>query len=705
MARSGPAKLARYAAGRLHLLALPLLLFGYLEYLCRGKLYNAPAWLAYYPSSFLLNVLIALALLLFVSAFSGRSVTAYAIVAIAFSCIGLVSGTKLRVMGIPLMPWDVVLSKEASNMAVYVSGMWNWKILFSILAFSMASIALFRWMPGFDVRYHWGERAAFLAFAAFMGFGMLTGQPVDLKEKFRISDINWNQAENYKVNGFLATSFINFKLSFVPVPDGYAKKNMQALVRRIMRRSNVDSGTAPNIIFILSESLWDPTQLPKVTFDRDPLPNLHALMKTYTSGKMLSPQFGGGTANVEFEILTGNSMRFMPPGSVPFIQYIQRGVDSMASILARQGYAATAISAYHNWFFNRNNTYRNLGFAQYISGEFFEQNIRGRYVADSEVFKQITAQTEQTAAPEFIFATTMENHYPFDPEKFDERSFKVTGNVSEATRRMLETYATGIADSDALLKMLVDYYSRSTEPTILVFFGDHKPILGDNFGAYVETGYFKGGGAAQLRRMYDVPLLIWNNYLPQGRVDLDMSPAFLGPYVLNLAKKKGTPYMDYLYTLGKEVPVIPPVPNYSDFKVHADQLEDYELMEYDMIFGRQDLMHNLPAPVVNPGFKLGFGKMVIDRVFPKSVKAGVAFYSEQNKSRLVVNGKNFVPNTVAYVNGRPVETVVLAGDKLKVSIPEWAYKTMGSMTIEAKVLDSQNIPLADSNKVVVDVRR
>lgn len=693
--------LTRHFSNKIILFSLPLLTLGYFEYLCRGQIYNPVWWVVTHPLPIALNYLLMLALLLFITALTGCTWVAHVILSLILVVIGFISGIKMRTLGIPLMPWDVLQSKEAEIMTSHLSNIFNFGMLFFGLVFIFSSLLLFKLTKKFDAKYHWFERIVFIAFAAFVSHGIYFDKPIDFKKYFDISDIFWDQKANYKINGFLATTFINMKLIFVELPADYAEENMKAIIKKIPRRTNIDATINPNIIVVLSEALWDPTLLPKVKFDHDPLPNLHVLMKNYSSGWMLSPTFGGGTANVEFEVLSGNSMRFAPPNSIPFIQYINRDIESLASILANQGYATTAISPSDNWFYNSKKVYRNFGFSRFISKEFLEQNMKGPYISDNEVLRNIITETKKTAGPDFIFANTMENHYPFNPGKFKKNTFKVSGDVTEATRGMLETYATGVADADLMLKSLVDYYAKCKEPTIIVFFGDHKPILGQNYYVYEETGYFKQNDPGQLKKMYDVPVVVWNNYLPMHKDNLDMSPSFLGPYILNLAKKNGTPYMDYLYTLSQNIPIIPPFPHYEKFNIKKNDLNSYKLMQYDMMFGKQYIMQQVKMPITNPEFRLGLGKMLIDKVAQENITAEVPFQREQNQLTLALSGQNFVQGSIIYFNEKPVATKLMSDGRLKATIPKNVYKAAGDIVIEVKVLDSRNTVIADSNKVFI----
>jgi hypothetical protein len=299
----------------------------------------------------------------------------------------------------------------------------------------------------------------------------------------------------------------------------------------------------------------------------------------------------------------------------------------------------------------------------------------------------------------------MENHQPYEANKFYDNPIKVSGDISEKSLGMLKSYATGIADADLMLKTLVEHFTKTREPTIIVFFGDHKPVLGSNYGVYTETGYFKPNESGRLKKEFEIPVVIWDNYLPKHHDTLDISPAFLGPYVLNLAQKEGTPYMDYLYDFSQKVPVIPPSFYYKGFHIHEDDLKPYKLFQYDMMFGKQYVLKGYPQPIVNPAFKLGFGKMVMDTVIPNQIKAGAAFQVEGNESILMISGRNFVEKSVVYANGKPLETRLMGDGRLKVYLPQKFIEQSGEIALETKVLDSQGIVVADSNSYPLTVMK
>lgn len=452
----------------------------------------------------------------------------------------------------------------------------------------------------------------------------------------------------------------------------------------------------PNIIVVLSEAFWDPTLIDSVRFSRDPLPFFHSLSNTYTSGWLLSPQFGGVTANVEFEVLTGNSIRFLSTGTVAYEKHVKTNIDSLASILSSQGYTATAISPFHNWFANSRETYGRFGFSRFISLEFFNPNeYEGPYIADNAVARRIMEESRRTEGPDFIFSNTMENHYHFYPNKFKRNTIHVSGNLPQGDAGILETYAQGINDADRMLETLVQYFSRLREPTIIVFFGDHLPYLEENYKVYRDTKYISGEDDPEfLGKMHKTPVLVWNNFSRVPRESIEISPSFLGPYVLNLAGLKGTPYTDYLYELSKRIPVIPPKEYYSSMNIQESDLSEYEAMQAFMLSGEAtDQTRNTPV--------MGYGDPVISDFQPTAITVNKHFITDRGVSTVIVKGGPFGLGSRLFVDGKELQTDWRNEETLTAVMPKQFYTEPGSLELQVKVVDEKANILAQSSPVTI----
>ncbi|UJF31292.1 LTA synthase family protein [Paenibacillus hexagrammi] len=396
-----------------------------MEVLSRGHYGEMVSWSAGHIPALLFNMMIVTACLLLAFAAIGRARIAYWVISALLLILSLVSGVKLKLLGVPLLPWDFVLAGETSDMVQYVTNILTYRVLIGLLIFAVASYFLLYRTSLYTKKASAKERIVLAVISLLMITAIYKDGPLPVEKWLGIHAEPWNQAENAKNNGFAFSTVLNTKMMFNKDREGYDDQAIAAIVSQtpkpVKAGDTPQKDVKPNVIVVLSESFWDPTIIPGVEFSRDPIPFFHKLQKENTSGWMLSPQYGGGTANVEFEVLTGNSMRFLPQGSIAYNQYITNEVDSLASIYARQGYTSTAISPFYSWYFNSDKVYKDFGFSKYIPIEYFKPNYSGPYIADSEVADNIIHTTSLSDGPDFVFANTMENHFHYYPGKFPKK--------------------------------------------------------------------------------------------------------------------------------------------------------------------------------------------------------------------------------------------------------------------------------------------
>lgn len=685
----------RYLKSRYVLLILGAWLVFLMEFLSRTSPRSALEWTYHNIPAFLLNTLIMTGLLLLVTSMTGRTRWSYWIVFVLAFVLSLISGVKMKVLGVPLLPWDFVLTSETEDMTQFLKNIMSLKTIVGLVIYIGATAGLLYKLPDMVRKIRWKERTAFAASAVLLAGAFYMQTPTFLKNAFGIEEKTWNQTDNVLSNGLLLTTFLNLDYMNVNKMKGYDEDSVAAILRNSPEAEMAGaSGAKPNIIVILSESFWDPTVIPGITFSKDPLPGFHKLATAYPSGWLLSPQFGGGTANVEFEVLTGNSMRFLPQGSVAYNQFINREVDSLASIAARQGYTSTAISPFHNWFFNSRKIYEYMGFSKYISIEFFNQVFEGPYIADDEVANNIIHETQKSAGPDLVFANTMENHFHYWPGKFKENTIHLEG-VDGQAKGFLETYAQGTMSADKMLQKLVEYYSQNKEPTIIAFFGDHLPSLGDDYQAYKDSKYISGPDDPEfLTKMYRTPFLVWDNYLPSHKEDLYMSPSFLGPYILNEAKVQGSYYTNFLSKLYQKIPVIPPKDHYAKMNISENDLKEYETLQYDILFGKQHGYEEFKDRIMDKNYVLGLGPMKLTQA-----DAGLAA-GKGAEIEISLQGEDFPETSVVTLNGKVLKTRYLSMTKLAATVPGDLNKP-GAWELGVQVSDSKETVIAQTNKLSV----
>lgn len=422
----------------------------------------------------------------------------------------------------------------------------------------------------------------------------------DFVQKNDIEIIKWNQLENYNVNGFLFGFLSNIHHDILDKPDGYSKETVLKTAAKYAEKESAggENTQKPNVIYLMSESFWDPTQL-DIEFSGDPIEHLRSYMNEHPSGALLSPAFGGATANVEFEALTGFSMSFFKLGAIPYQEAVtkQTFVPTIASDLKAKGYKTVAIHPYNRIFYKRSQVYPVFGIDEFYDEETMKYNERppGRVIDDQALSYEILDQLKNSEKPVFIHAVSMQNHMPYNPGAYKEPEIKVAG-LSEESIGTLETYTEGIRRSDEALKLLIDELEQLGEPTVIVFFGDHLPILGADQAIYKDAGYVpEDDEQMETRKFAETPLLIYSNFAKEEMELGSVSPNYLATIVYELIGFEKPPFYRLLDELLDEIPGLRynvRLDSNQDFITELNQkqeelLDDYELLVYDLLIGNQ----------------------------------------------------------------------------------------------------------------------
>ncbi|RUV16328.1 MAG: LTA synthase family protein [Mesorhizobium sp.] len=416
------------------------------------------------------------------------------------------------------------------------------------------------------------------------------------RDRLQIIPIMWDQKENYASNGFALAFALNVPMAHVSAPPGYSDKAIAAIARPDVTASV--PAEKPDIIIVMSESFWDPTKLPGVTITPDPIPNVRALR----SGSMFSPEFGGMTANIEFEALTGFSNAFLPAGSIPYQQYVRTPTPSLATFLKSQGYRARAIHPGTNWFWNRGAVYADFGFNDFKSEETLPpMQKRGPLASDAAMTDEIISEADASDEPVFFFAVSLQNHGPYEPNRYYNPTHRVQAPISQWARESLLSYAEGSADADRGLERLVEWAKKRSRPTVIAFFGDHLPPLGP---VYVETGFLKDNVAPRKEASpeaalehHETPLVIWSNRTGPAEQMGAVSPAFLPYHILKTAGISHPYYTGFLGEMSERYRVVDrnllltpageATPDWARQKEIDPAIRDFRLLQYDMMFGKR----------------------------------------------------------------------------------------------------------------------
>jgi len=686
-----------------------------MESLHRGSIFDVYTWVKSSTYEFLINFLLVSVIILLFQSLIGNLYLSTAFVSSFLLFIVLISKIKMSQLGVPLLPWDIFISNEGTDILKYF---WNGKIVADIvivIVIVLLVLSLYFITPKIKLNSIIIAARITLAIASIgILFYLLSANKTILAEKLGITQYIFEQDYNYEKNGILLAFLLNTEYLSIQKPEEYTKQKVQTILVDTGNKNNKLSDTKPNVIVIMNEAFWDPYQLGNVSFNEDLISNIRKYSENNYYGKLLVSQFGGGTSNVEFEVLTGNSMKFLPVGSVPYQQYINEPMVSLASIFKQNGYVTTAVHPYHSWYWNRIKVYQYFGFDKFISSEIMiYPEYKGPFISDMEVTNRILDEIKREDAPIFLFAVTMQNHGPYEKNRYNNMNIRLeNSNFSSEAKEILETYAQGIYDADQALGTLIEEIEQIGEPTVVIFFGDHLPVLGDNYKVYLEANYIRSPNMNQWSleervKMYTTPLLIWANTDTNMHL-LDEEPiigaSFLGAKILDVVGIEKNQHLQFNNFLSQQIAgMTNMVTVYQNGQLslkppqHMNELiENYKILQYDNLFGEKYGFNDM-LPIMGEG--LHSHQILLREVIPAEVTAGVIFSPFNGQASLAVIGNGFLPNSTIYLDNHPLETSYGSEELLTALVPPRLYKKSGKLKVTVKVFDSKNVLILESNAI------
>lgn len=510
--------------------------------------------------------------------------------------IGIADFKKLSTTGEPLFPWDLLQLKNAQEMARITKGMISpLAIILTVIIIGLLVFLIIK-LPKVKIQLPLRAALAIVSLVMVVGFVQLVSTQSKLAASIHYQNVYWNQKVNYTQNGFLFAFTGNLKQNLIEKPDGYSQEKVAQIAKKYA--SLPDSTPAktavdkPNIVYIMDEAFFDPTRLPSYKFSEDPLKFIHANEKKMPTGFILSPEFGGNTANVEFEALTGQSMYFMKDGSIPYQQRITKmlSLPSIVSILKDRGYQALALHPFDKTFYNRNRVYPILGFDRFTGEKDLnspERMTPEGYISDKAAFGEMIRELKDAGdKPTFLHLVTMQNHFPYTKGPNGPNTVTVDG-VQPEHKDEMETYVQDTKLTDEALAYLSEQLKTIQRPTIIAFWGDHLPALAA--GIYTQAGWDNNP-----KLKHETKLLYMANFDIGNTSVGTMSPAFIGPTIFELTGQPMPTYYKLLAKVKSEVPGLSKsVMTSTEGVIAKDQLtaeqqellNDYKMVQYDMIAG------------------------------------------------------------------------------------------------------------------------
>lgn len=403
----------------------------------------------------------------------------------------------------------------------------------------------------------------------------------------------WN-ANGTQYYGFL----VNFTSQVIDLlhdktPENYSLETVQLLENEYIETST--SQKSPNIIIIMNESFADFRTLGEnFTTSQEIMPFYDSLDENTVKGNVLTSVFGGGTANAEYEMLSGNSIGFISSEAIVYQVYLKNQSYSIASYLDSLGYTTTATHPYLASGWQRTKVYPLLGFESYSFIESYPQeNLIREYVSDQEMYEYIVKEFEnKDENPLFLFGITMQNHggYSYDGENYTP-SVELEGYSTDYP--LAEQYLGLIQESDKALEYLISYFETIEEDTIILFFGDHLPNVEQAFYEEIHGSSFETLDEQQL--CYTTPFFIWANYdIEEEYVELT-SLNYLTNYLYQAAGIALPSYNQFLCDVQSVIPAMNSKGYYSLTEnkflsydeasgLEAQMLAYYEILQYNSLY-------------------------------------------------------------------------------------------------------------------------
>lgn len=507
---------------------------------------------------FLYNVLIVL-LTLSVCMLAPKRMFAVCAVCALWLILGFINYIVLSYRTTPLGMIDLLLASSALKLInVYLKPWQIALIVLGIVALIVGGVLLYKRSPKVRIR----------PVSAITGIGSIALSlwlcSFFAVEAEALSDSYGNLATAYDDLGFaycFSTSVID---RGVEEPEGYSEQSVAEIGSSLTLS---EDGVTPNVIIVQLESFFDPARYSGVELDENPIPNFTRLREECSTGYLSMPSVGAGTANSEFEVLTGMNMDHFGAGEYPYKTVLgSTTCESLAYEFKNIGYTATAIHNHIRTFYGRDTVFENLGFDEFISVEDMgevERTPTG-WCTDEVLTGQIVSALESSEGRDFIYTITVQAHGKYtDVEDWAEDDSSASGeeDVEWDETQSWEYYAEQLADTDRFVGELVETLSDMDEPTVVVFFGDHQPSL------EIDETLLDNGD------QFTTEYLIWSNFGLEKQ-DVDLQAYQLGAYVQQ--------------RLGLCLGVISALHCEYEFDSENEQYQyALQTIEYDMLYGEK----------------------------------------------------------------------------------------------------------------------
>ncbi len=595
-----------------------------IEALSRHSLVKAWEYLVISPEAFLFNSYMIFATLLIVYIVR-RRLFARLIISASWLILGIVNGYMLSVRVTPFNAQDLKVIDDAVTMLdKYFTGMQGVLIISAIVI--VVSWMVHMWKRG--GKYEGKIYRIPAAVIAALGIASIIPMTNYAIENRIVSNYFGNIAFAYEDYGLPYCFCASLFNTGIDQPGVYSEETIGWINRddNLMQVSS-DREENPNVILIQLESFFDTNEVEFFTTSKDPIPTFRYLMENYSSGYCKVPSVGAGTANTEFEVLTGMNLRYFGPGEYPYKTILKyQETESIASALKKFGYGAHALHNNGGNFYSRADVFNNMGFDSYTSKEFMNilQYTENGWAKDNVLTQHILNAMDSTKQQDFVFCITVEGHGDYE-EVVENPEILVEGIEDEKLKNSWEYYVNHLYETDKFIADLLAELEKRNEPTVLVMYGDHLPTMG------LEAKDLKN------RYVYNTNYVVWDNIGLQKEDRNIPTYQLMADVLEKLDIHSGTIF------------------NYHQARRQTDQyLSDLELLQYDMLYGKGYVYGgNDKRPTIKGDFQMGILDVTLSGMH-ENLDGTYSFY-----------GENMTANSKIYVNGDKQRTQFLNNTRIE----------------------------------------
>ena len=551
------------------------------------------------------------------------------LISILWLLLGIINGVILSNRVTPFTGPDLHLLTD--GMAVLNKYLPAWGVVLALILlglFALLLLILLIKAPKYKrkVKFRYDLLLVVVGAALFAGATQLA------LEKRVLSNYFGNIAVAYEDYGYPYCLAVTIFDTGISCPRDYSEQEITRIEKTEDNLPATNEDSKPNIIFVQLESFFDPTLVEYLNISEDPIPNFRKLMKEYTSGYYKVPSVGAGTANTEFESITGMSLHYFGPGEYPYKSILKETTcESAPYVLKNLGYSTHAVHNNEANFYGRRSIFPNLGFDTFTSAEYMseeeDKNPLG-WTKDEILTDEIIKCLDSTEESDYIYTISTQGHGAYPEEQLiDDPEITVSGAETEAQNNQWEYYCNEIHEMDNFVKELTDALADYPEDVILVMYGDHLPTM----GLTVED--------LKNKYLFQTQYVMWDNFGLEKK-DENLAAYQMAAEVMDRAGiHEGTIFR---YHQARR--------NTRNYQV------DLETLQYDVLYGKK-YSYDGESPFQRIKMRMGLYDVTLDSMEEIS--------TVDHTYRL--KGTNFTPSSQVKLNGEWYDTVYVNPTTLMIS--------------------------------------